>query len=91
LTIRKTAAYSGEANSSRSDFSSASPMIPPGIVPAEQARRDDRVAEARDREQLGHALQQPKHDRLKVGDRMHDSQLGRPADPSPKAKLLARS
>jgi hypothetical protein len=40
-------------------------------VPAQQARQDDRVAEARDRERLGDTLQQPEDDRLSVGDRMH--------------------
>src|SRR5919197_1308932 len=37
-------------------------------VPAEQLREDDRVAEARDREQFGDALQQADHDRLEVAD-----------------------
>ena len=38
-------------------------------VPAEQRREQHRVPEARDREQLGRALQSAQHDRLKVGDR----------------------
>src|SRR5207253_6250370 len=32
-------------------------------VPAQQARKDDAVAEARDREELRHALEQPEEDR----------------------------
>ena len=36
------------------------------IGPAEQLRHDDRVAKARDREELGHALQDAEHDRLQV-------------------------
>ena len=38
-------------------------------VPAEQLREDHAVPEARDREELGHALQQTEHDRLQIGDR----------------------
>ena len=46
------------------------------LVPAEQRREQDRVPEARDREQLGGALQDSEHDRLEVrdgrgGDRQH--------------------
>ena len=37
-------------------------------VPAEQARQDHAVAEARDREELAEALQQPQQDGLGVGD-----------------------
>ncbi len=39
------------------------------VVPAEQRREQHRVAEAGDREQLGHALQNAEHDRLEVADR----------------------
>ena len=39
-------------------------------VPAEQARQDHAVAEARDREELGDALQQAEHDRLPVRDEL---------------------
>ena len=35
------------------------------------------MTEARDREQLGHALEQPEHDALEVGDRMHSGGVGR--------------
>src|SRR5262245_13828259 len=38
-------------------------------VPAEQAREDDAVAKARDRKQLGDALEQSQDDRLEVADR----------------------
>ena len=38
-------------------------------VPAQELREDDRVAEARDGEQLGHALQQAEHRGMEVGDR----------------------
>ena len=38
------------------------------VVPTEQRREDHRVAEARDREELAHALKDPEHDRLRVGD-----------------------
>ncbi len=41
-------------------------------VPPEQRREQHRVPEARDREQLGHALQDPEHDRLEVADRRSD-------------------
>ena len=37
-------------------------------VPAEQLRENHAVTEARDREELRDALQQPQHDRLRVGD-----------------------
>ena len=37
-------------------------------VPPEELREDHAVAEARDREELGEALQQAEHDRLPVGD-----------------------
>ena len=40
-------------------------------VPAEQARQDDRVAQAGDREGLGDALQQAQDDGLQVRDRVH--------------------
>src|SRR4051812_49957549 len=33
--------------------------------------QDDAVPEARHREELGHALQQPDDERLEVGDRVH--------------------
>ena len=39
-------------------------------VPAEQLGHEHRVAEARDREQLGDALQDPDHDGLQVGQRV---------------------
>ena len=38
-------------------------------VPAEQAREEDRVPEARDREELGDSLEHAEDDRLEVGDR----------------------
>ena len=41
------------------------------LVPAEQLRQQDRMAEARDREQLREALEQTEHDALEVGDWMH--------------------
>ena len=37
-------------------------------VPAEQPRQDHGVAEARDREELGEALEEPQHDGLEVRD-----------------------
>ena len=37
-------------------------------IPAESLRDDDAVPEARDREELGHALEEPEHDRLPVAD-----------------------
>jgi hypothetical protein len=37
-------------------------------IPAEQLREDDRVAEARDREELGDALDEADHDCLEVRD-----------------------
>ena len=39
-------------------------------MPAEELRQDDGMAEARDREQLGHALQETDDDRLEVADQM---------------------
>ena len=42
------------------------------VVPAEQRREQHGVAEARDREELGDALQQPEHDRLERRDRVAD-------------------
>ena len=39
------------------------------LVPAEQLGQQHRVAEARDREQLGDALHDPDHDRLQVRQR----------------------
>ncbi len=39
-------------------------------IPAEQLREDHGVAEARDREELGHALQETDDDRLEVGDQV---------------------
>ena len=43
------------------------------FVPAEQGREQDGVSEARDREQLGDALQDPQHHGLEVGERRaHD-------------------
>ncbi len=39
------------------------------LVPAEQGREQHRVAEAGDREQLGHALEDAEHDRLEVAER----------------------
>ena len=41
------------------------------VVPAEQGREDDAVAEARDGEQLGDALQQPDDDRVEVREVVH--------------------
>ena len=46
-------------------------------VPADEPREDDAVAEARDGEELGHALQQPEHRRLEVADRVHSGAAGR--------------
>src|SRR5204862_1203881 len=39
-------------------------------VPAEDPRQDHAVAEARDREELGDALQEPQDDRLGIGDQL---------------------
>src|SRR5262249_49269062 len=44
-------------------------------VPAEQAREDDAVPEARDREELGDALQEPQDDRLGIRDQGREDQL----------------
>ena len=44
-------------------------------VPAEEAREDDAVPEARDREQLGDALQQPENDRLRVRDQVGEDHV----------------
>src|SRR5205085_197484 len=41
-------------------------------VPAQDARQDDAVAEARDREELGHALEQAEDHGLPVGDQRRE-------------------
>ena len=43
-------------------------------VPAEQARQDDAVPEARDRKELGDALQEPEDDRLGIRDQRREDQ-----------------
>ena len=45
-------------------------------VPAEELRQDHAVAEARDREELGHALEQPEDDRPRVGDQRERGSRG---------------
>ena len=50
-------------------------------VPPEQFREDDAVAEAGDREELGHALEQAEDDRLPVGDKRREKHSGRRARP----------
>src|SRR5258708_17702644 len=46
------------------------------VVPSEPGRQEDRMAETRDREQFGDALQHPDHDGLKVGDQRPELSWG---------------
>src|SRR5262249_12829776 len=55
-------------------------------VPAEEAREDDARAETRDREELGHALDDAQDDRLPVGNRPredHESDAARARERAP--------
>jgi hypothetical protein len=51
-------------------------------VPAEETRKDNRVAEARDREELGESLKEAERNGLEVGDERREDDDGFPVGPN---------